>query len=48
MVFVLAGNKVLRPLVRWVDCRPIVSNDNAAVYRIHALCNPDALSLPIR
>lgn len=43
-VFVLAGNTLLRPLVRWIDRRPIVSDTSEAVYRVHAICDPEALS----
>lgn len=42
--FVLAGNTLLRPLVRWVDRRPVASDDSEAVYRVHAICDPDLLS----
>ncbi len=42
--FVLAGNTLLRPLVRWVDRRPVASGDSEAVYRVHAICEPEALS----
>ena len=40
--FVLAGNTLLRPLVRWVDRRPVASGDSEAVYRVHAICEPEA------
>lgn len=42
--FVLAGNTLLRPLVRWVDRRPVGSDDSEAVYRVYAICDPDSLS----
>ena len=43
-IFVLAGNTLLRPLVRWIDRRPIGSDTSEAVYRVHAICDPKALS----
>ena len=39
--FVLAGNTVLRPIVNWIDRRPIVSDLTEASYRVHAVCAPD-------
>ena len=39
-VFVIAGNTVLRPIVNWIDRRPIVSGRTEASYRVHALCAP--------
>ena len=42
--FVLAGNTLLRPLVHWVDRRPVASTDSEAVYRVHAICKPEAVS----
>ncbi len=43
-LFVLAGNTVLRPIVNWVDRRPIVSDLTEASYRVHAICEPQAVS----
>lgn len=43
-VFILAGNTLLRPLVRYIDRRPTTPGDIEAVYRIHAICEPEALS----
>jgi putative Mg2+ transporter-C (MgtC) family protein len=43
-MFVLAGNTVLRPMVNWIDRRPIVSGLTEASYRVHALCEPEAVS----
>ena len=43
-VFVLAGNTVLRPIVNWIDRRPIVSDLTEASYRVHTICEPQAVS----
>ncbi len=43
-MFVLAGNTVLRPIVNWIDRRPIVSELTEASYRVHAICEPQAVS----
>ena len=43
-VFILAGNTVLRPIVNWIDRRPIVSDVTEASYRVHAVCEPEAVS----
>ena len=42
--FVLAGNTLLRPLVNWVNRRPISPSVTEAEYRVHAVCRPEALS----
>ncbi len=42
--FILAGNTLLRPLVRYIDRRPVTPGEAEAVYRIHAICEPEALS----
>ena len=42
-MFVLAGNTVLRPIVNWIDRRPIVSELTEASYRVHAVCEPQAV-----
>ncbi len=39
--FVLAGNTLLRPLVNWINRRPITEDDTEARYRVHAVCNRD-------
>jgi putative Mg2+ transporter-C (MgtC) family protein len=36
---VLAGNTLLRPLVEWVNRRPITERETEAQYRVHATCN---------
>jgi len=37
--FVLAGNTLLRPLVNWVNRRPIDEGTTEAQYRVHATCD---------
>ncbi|MBE7212190.1 MAG: MgtC/SapB family protein, partial [Gluconacetobacter diazotrophicus] len=43
-LFVLAGNTLLRPLVNWVNRRPITAGATEARYRVHATGAPDDLS----
>jgi putative Mg2+ transporter-C (MgtC) family protein len=43
-VFVLAGNTLLRPLVNWVNRRPIDASVTEAKYLIHAVCRPQDVS----
>jgi len=40
-VFVLAGNTLLRPLVGYIDRRPIRAADTEAVYRVHIVCRQE-------
>jgi putative Mg2+ transporter-C (MgtC) family protein len=40
-VFVLAGNTLLRPLVDFVNRRPITAEDTEAMYRVHVTCSDD-------
>ena len=42
--FVLAGNTLLRPLVDFVNRRPITSSETEAMYRVHLVCRPDDVS----
>ena len=42
--FVLAGNTLLRPLVDWVNRRPIESGNTEAKYSVHATCAPKDVS----
>jgi putative Mg2+ transporter-C (MgtC) family protein len=42
--FVLAGNTLLRPLVNWVNRRPIDASVTEAKYLIHAVCRPQDVS----
>ncbi len=42
--FVLAGNTLLRPLVNWVNRRPITADVTEARYSVHATCLPRDIS----
>ncbi|MDR3462947.1 MAG: MgtC/SapB family protein [Beijerinckiaceae bacterium] len=42
--FVLAGNTALRPLVDWIDRRPVTPGATEAEYHIHAICDPKNVS----
>jgi len=42
--FVLAGNTLLRPLVNWVNRRPITPDVTEAKYTVHATCRPGDVS----
>lgn len=42
-LFVLAANTLLRPLVDAVNRRPLESGETEAQYRIHAICEIDAV-----
>jgi putative Mg2+ transporter-C (MgtC) family protein len=41
--FVLAGNTLLRPLVNWVNRRPISEATTEAQYRVHVVCEREDL-----
>ena len=43
-LFVLAGNTVLRPMVNWIDRRPLANDTTEASYRVHAICEPQNVS----
>jgi len=43
-VFVLSGNTLLRPLVDYVNRRPISPEGTEALYRVHVTCRPEAVS----
>jgi putative Mg2+ transporter-C (MgtC) family protein len=43
-VFVLAGNTMLRPLADFINRRPISAETTEAVYRVHVVCKPEAVS----
>jgi putative Mg2+ transporter-C (MgtC) family protein len=43
--FVLAGNTMLRPLVDFVNRRPIAAFDTEALYRVHVVCAVEQLSM---
>jgi putative Mg2+ transporter-C (MgtC) family protein len=40
-LFVLAGNTLLRPLVDFVNRRPIMPGETEALYRVHVICPAD-------
>ena len=42
--FVLAGNTLLRPLVNWVNRRPIDASVTEAKYAVHVTCHPRDVS----
>jgi putative Mg2+ transporter-C (MgtC) family protein len=42
--FVLAGNTLLRPLVDYINRRPIDVGDTEALYRVHLVCAPGDVS----
>lgn len=42
--FVLAGNTLLRPLVDFVNRRPITPGETEALYRVHVICRPENVS----
>ena len=37
----LAGNTLLRPLVDFVNRRPITPGETEALYRVHVVCKPE-------
>ena len=41
---VLSGNTLLRPLVNWINRRPITAEVTEAEYRVHVVCDPDDVS----
>jgi putative Mg2+ transporter-C (MgtC) family protein len=42
--FILAGNTLLRPLVDFVNRRPITPGETEALYRMHVVCKPENVS----
>jgi putative Mg2+ transporter-C (MgtC) family protein len=42
--FILAGNTLLRPLVNWVNRRPMSASVTEAEYLVHAFCRPQDVS----
>jgi len=42
-IFVLAGNTLLRPVVNYLNRQPIQQNAEAE-YRVHAICDPEAVA----
>ena len=43
--FVLAGNTLLRPVVNWINRRPIDAEVTEAEYRVHVVCCQEHVSL---
>jgi putative Mg2+ transporter-C (MgtC) family protein len=43
-VFVLAGNTLLRPVVDYINRSPISPGATEAIYRVHLVCRPEAVS----
>lgn len=43
-MFVLAGNTLLRPLLNYIDRRPIDEAATETEYTVHAICDPAAVS----
>ncbi len=41
---VLGANTLLRPLVNWVNRRPIAEDVTEAQYQVHVVCQPEAVS----
>ena len=42
--FILAGNTLLRPLVNFVNRRPMRPEETEALYRVHLVCRPKDVS----
>ncbi|HEY1929748.1 MAG TPA: MgtC/SapB family protein [Caulobacteraceae bacterium] len=42
--FILAGNTLLRPVVNFVNRRPMNPAETEALYRVHLICNPKDVS----
>jgi putative Mg2+ transporter-C (MgtC) family protein len=42
--FVLAGNTLLRPVVDYIQRRPVTPEATEALYRVHVVCAPDAVA----
>jgi len=43
-LFVLAGNTLLRPIANYINRKPISPQATEAVYRVHVVCRPEAVS----
>jgi putative Mg2+ transporter-C (MgtC) family protein len=43
-VAVLSANTLLRPLVNWVNRRPLTPDSTEALYQVHVICRPEVLS----
>jgi putative Mg2+ transporter-C (MgtC) family protein len=44
-LFVLAGNTLLRPLVEFVDRRPMLPGETEALYRVHVTVAADRVAI---
>lgn len=44
-LFVLAGNTMLRPLVDFVNRRPIATDETEALYRVHVVCPVEQVAM---
>lgn len=42
--FILAGNTMLRPIANYINRKPISPDATEAVYRVHVVCRPEAVS----
>ena len=42
--FILSANTLLRPLVNWINRRPINASQTEAKYLVHAICRPSDVS----
>jgi len=42
--FVLSGNTLLRPVVDYINRRPISAEATEAIYRVHLVCRPEAVA----
>jgi len=42
--FVLSGNTLLRPMVDYINRRPILPGETEALYRVHVICAPADVS----
>lgn len=42
--FILAGNTFLRPVVDFINRRPITPGETEALYRVHVVCDPQDVS----
>lgn len=43
-LFVLSGNTLLRPMADYINRRPITAETTEAIYRVHLVCAPEAVS----
>lgn len=43
-VLILAANTMLRPLVNWINRRPITASTTESLYQVHVVCRPEEVS----